>query len=802
MEKTAWFLNLKLKRKGEIGQAGIHIGEKRYGLISTIIISFIGFMIGRVFILSAFAPFGFCFYVAVSNGKLNKKNLFIAVSIIAGLLTIRQELSIIKYFMAFIIFITACSIDKKKLLANTYMSALVASMCIIAVGTVSYIKGGFLLYDLLILLFEGFTSFIGVVILSVGLPAFEENYDRRILSNEEVISLSILLGLVIMGFTGANLPWGLSLKAILSIFIIFVLSFKTGAGFSAASGIALGLINSLTSSGNPLLIGIYGFCALLSGIFKPFGKLGVTLAFILGNAIITVYVNASTEVMINIFDILIAVIMFTLLPTSLIEKTGKVFNTSFDVLGEKRMYSTKVKDIITQKLNNISKSFEQLAKVFSDIAEKKRIMNKNDVAVIFDQVAEKVCKDCGLCLLCWEKEFNNTYGVMFGLLEKLGNKGRVDENDMPRYFSNRCIRPDTLIDAINNVFEIYKINLAWQNKVIESRNLISQQLQGVSGIISNITKEITEDLNFREEIEKDIIVALDRGGIKTRNVSVLENSSGNYEVDVEYKPCGGEKKCITQSTGIISDVIGKKMTAENKLCIRKSNERVCKVKYKEEETYRVSVGVARIKKDGQNQCGDNYSFMQLDNGKYILALSDGMGSGSRAAKESGLALSLLEEFLETGFDKNTAVKIINSVLVLKSQEETFTTIDLCIIDLYTGSAEFIKIGGATTFIKRRERIDTIKSTSLPAGILNNVDIELSNKMVKDGDFIIMMTDGLLDSKPYTVSEEVWVKQVLSKIKTTNSQQIADYLIKTGVKNYNNKILDDMTVLVAKVWKKN
>ena len=164
-----------------------------------------------------------------------------------------------------------------------------------------------------------------------------------------------------------------------------------------------------------------------------------------------------------------------------------------------------------------------------------------------------------------------------------------------------------------------------------------------------------------------------------------------------------------------------------------------------------------------------------------------MGSGSRAAKESGLALSLLEEFLETGFDKNTAVKIINSVLVLKSQEETFTTIDLCIIDLYTGSAEFIKIGGATTFIKRRERIDTIKSTSLPAGILNNVDIELSNKMVKDGDFIIMMTDGLLDSKPYTVSEEVWVKQVLSKIKTTNSQQIADYLIKTGVKNYNNKI---------------
>ena len=252
-----------------------------------------------------------------------------------------------------------------------------------------------------------------MVILSVRTPAFEENYDRRILSNEEVISFIYTIGLVIMGFAEINLPWGFSLKAILSIFIIFVLSFKAGAGFSAAAGIALGLINSLTSPGNPSIIGVYGFCALLSGIFKPFGKLGVTLAFILGNAIITVYVNASTEIMINIFDILIAIILFTLLPVSLIEKAGKVFNTSFDVLGEKRMYSTKVKDIITQRLNNISKSFQKLAKVFSDIAEKNRIMNKNDVAIIFDQVAEKVCKDCGLCLLCWEKEFNNTYGVMF-----------------------------------------------------------------------------------------------------------------------------------------------------------------------------------------------------------------------------------------------------------------------------------------------------------------------------------------------------------------------------------------------------
>ena len=802
MERTVLFPHLKFQSRKEGGQTDSNsTAVSRYGALAIIIMCFIAFMLGRVVVLSKFAPLGLCFYASLSGERLHKKNLLVVAAAMLGLLTVVHELSIVKYIVAIIVFMAISYLDKKRLLVNTYTSALTASLCIISVGAISYIRGGFLLYDLLVLLFEGFIVFIAVVILSVGLPAFEENYDRKILSNEEVISLSILIGLVIMGFTGVNLPFGLSLKSILSIFIILIFSLKMGAGFSSASGIALGLINSMVLSGNPLLIGTYGFCALLSGIFKPFGRIGVALAFILGNAIITAFFNASTEVLINIYDILIAIVVFCFIPGALIKITDKVFNTSFNTMKENEMYSIKIKDIMLQRLYNVSASFEQLARVFSDIAEKKKVMNKNDVAVIFDQVAEKVCKDCGLCLVCWEREFHNTYQVMFGLLKKLENKGWVDEKDIPPYFSNRCVRPDTLVEAINYEYEIYKVNLMWQNKVKDSRNLISQQLQSLSGIISKITKEVATDFNFNSELEREILVAFDRNAIKIRNVSVLENSKGKYEVDIVFKPCDGNNKCMTESVELISEIIGRRMTKGSKLCTRKNREAVCKVRYIEEEIYSVSMGVARIKKDGQNECGDNYSFMQLDNGKYVLALSDGMGSGSKAARESSSALALLEQFLEAGFDEDTAVKIINSVLVLKSPEETFTTIDLCIIDLYTGSVEFVKIGGAATFIKRKDKVDVIKSTSLPVGILNNVDFELSNKIIKDGNFIIMMTDGLLDSKSDTVQKENWIKQKLMKINSTNSQQIADYLIRMGIKNYNNKIADDMTVLVAKVWKK-
>ncbi len=233
--------------------------------------------------------------------------------------------------------------------------------------------------------------------------------------------------------------------------------------------------------------------------------------------------------------------------------------------------------------------------------------------------------------------------------------------------------------------------------------------------------------------------------------------------------------------------------------MQKRNNR-CVVKYREEEAYQISTGISQISKRGQVQCGDSYSFMQLKDGKYVLTLSDGMGSGKKALKESSATIALLEQFLDSGFDKDTAVKLINSVLVLKSPEESFSTIDLSAIDLQTGNVEFAKIGAASTFIKKQDKIEVIKSTSLPVGILNNIDMEISSKTVSEGDFIIMMSDGVLDANKQVIKKEVWLKDVLHEINSSNPQEIADQVLKTVLEN-SHSVEDDMTVLVAKVWKK-
>ena len=107
----------------------------------------------------------------------------------------------------------------------------------------------------------------------------------------------------------------------------------------------------------------------------------------------------------------------------------------------------------------------------------------------------------------------------------------------------------------------------------------------------------------------------------------------------------------------------------------------------------------------------------------IMSLSDGMGSGIGACQESETVIELLEQFLHAGFGKETAVHMIHSTMMLQNTNQMFSTVDLCMVDLYTGECELLKIGASTTFLKRRDWVEAISSTSLPIGFLQTLDYE-------------------------------------------------------------------------------
>ena len=124
----------------------------------------------------------------------------------------------------------------------------------------------------------------------------------------------------------------------------------------------------------------------------------------------------------------------------------------------------------------------------------------------------------------------------------------------------------------------------------------------------------------------------------------------------------------------------------------------------ERTNFEVLYGVKKAVKDRERISGDNFSVYTRKEGQLLAALSDGMGSGMKAYRESERVIDLLEQFLEAGFSKETAVRMINSALLIHSDAQSFSTIDLCSLILYSGVCEFLKICASTSFIRRENNV--------------------------------------------------------------------------------------------------
>jgi len=159
---------------------------------------------------------------------------------------------------------------------------------------------------------------------------------------------------------------------------------------------------------------------------------------------------------------------------------------------------------------------------------------------------------------------------------------------------------------------------------------------------------------------------------------------------------------------------------------------------------------------------------------------------------------MLDRLLTSGFDKDVSIGLINSAINLNSNRETYATIDISVVDLNKGNIEFIKNGACPTFIKNKNKVEVVKAISLPAGMLDNIDLVVYDKDLVGNEIIVMCSDGVIESNSELVNKELWVKELLENIETEDVQKIADLLVNEAIDNNLGIARDDMTVLVARV----
>lgn len=247
---------------------------------------------------------------------------------------------------------------------------------------------------------------------------------------------------------------------------------------------------------------------------------------------------------------------------------------------------------------------------------------------------------------------------------------------------------------------------------------------------------------------------------------------------------------------ILSNIIKQKVKKDKINLLKEENVDT----YISEDKYNIKIGISKATKEKEIASGDSSVQIKLKDGKYLMAISDGMGSGENAKKSSKTALNMLEKLLSSGFDKENSLKLINSTLSLNAKDDMYATLDVLVLDLYNGNLEFIKNGACPTFIKEGKETQIIKALSLPAGILDNIDLNIYDKDIDKNEIIVMCSDGVVDSNNEYKNKELWVKDFIDKIETTNPQKIADLLLLEAIDNNYGVAKDDMTIIVMKIEK--
>ncbi|MDK2787395.1 MAG: stage sporulation protein [Epulopiscium sp.] len=760
-------------------------------------IDLVGFTISRVILFTNLLPLSIAYFAAGLPAKANR--IWLLLFTCAGVLSVRDSVLSSKYIGTFVLMLVfQYLVEARGYKPTKIVQAVLAMGSCFAMGILTAAINGFSGYYLIVAVLESIFVFTAAYIYGSAISCIKGSLKRTILSNEEIISLILIFGTAIAGVIDFSVS-GIYFREVISIFLVLLFGFIGGPSIGGTVGIVIGTILTLIGVMPAGSIGVLGISGMITGLFKDIGRIGSGIGFLLGQMIVSFYFEGTAITYDFLKPIIAASILFFTFPKGVITYIKQFINNESETGQE--VYYKRIRDITAQQLEVFSNAFLKLSRTFSNISRKKTSLNQRDVSMLIEDVASRVCKDCGLCSHCWETDFYNTYQTVFSILSAAERKSRIDLSDIPQDFVDKCLRVDVFADTTNRMFELYKLNLLWHNRIVESRELVSEQLKGVSSIIGNLAMEVYGEVYFKEELEQAIKVELDREKIIVSDVIVVLNRQNKYEVVIEHSPCKGKRLCTKNILPVVSKILGRRMKVIDSGCVGICSKDKCKMKLIEEEKFRIMTGVARESKESNAISGDNYSFMEIKNGQYLLALSDGMGTGNKASEESSAAIELLEEFIESGFDKDLAIKMINSVLVLKSNEDFFSTLDMTIIDLYTGVAEFVKIGAASAFIKRGEMVEVIGSSSLPVGMLSNVDIDVTKKKLKDGDIIVMVTDGVLDSKKDIIEKEKWFSEILKGIDTNQPEYIADYLLNIAKENSDHEIEDDMTILVAKVWEK-
>ena len=724
----------------------------------------LGLLSSRAAVLGSMLPFGISFVAGVNLTYLPS----CAVGVFLGYFFPNSDGSGFRYIasMLAVFAIRLMLSHYKKISESPLFLAFIALLANAITGAVSLNYGKSAAGSFFT---ECILSFAGAYFLSKAQKAL--NYKANI-SPFELSYILFSLSVLLLGTNEISL-YGVGMFRVLGVFIILVSARFGGVLAGALSGVFLSAASAM-SHGEGYTFIAFSLGGVLAGTFSKKGRFIQIFSFF-SAVIISIFVLSANYLSVAfVVESIIGIMLFVMLPNGASVTLGKWFYTSQNVPS-----AEGVKKALDMRMNMAANALTQVTHTLEQVSNRLSEINAPDFESVISAVERKACLGCKLQIFCFENRRDKTVEaiISLGKNEENENKNTIEE------IKGRCTRFRTLEETSKAEYGRYVAKITAENRIKEVRQMVTEQFCGMADMLKDMADEFNRDKQFDLAAANKVFAALKEINLTAEECSCKIDRYGRMTVDISLNknPESAINKLQLMKTVSV--------TAQREFgvpTVTKSGEKIY-ITLTEHPEFTVDIGIAQINATG-DMCGDSYSVFNKSDGKYVAILSDGMGTGGRAAVDSAMAVGILTKLLKAGFGFDCSLKMLNSSMLFKSSDESLATVDIASVDLFTGEAELYKAGAAPTVIRRNGKTGRAESSSLPIGILQSVGFDKASIKLKGNDILVLTSDGATDSGID------WIREELECFSSGKAQDLAEHIANCALRRRNDGHLDDITVM--------
>ena len=542
-------------------------------------------------------------------------------------------------------------------------------------------------------------------------------------SQEELAALLLTASMVIMGLYDFNLL-GVSLGRILGLLLILSASKYGGIISGAVSGITVGF--SMVLTGTDALLGLtFALAGLMCGIFSGIGKYAQMTVLLLLSLIGTA---SSGDIMLisrTSAESVLSCALFFLLPRNLSVEMGKIFSAYPRI-----SLPTGVKKSLTMRLEMASNALKDVSQTVEQVSTQLSKINAPDFGYVISAIEQEACAGCKLRVHCWESRRNNTVDAVIEMTKAIKNGEAAPENSVPDEFKGRCLRLTQMGNVTFRKYSDFTSRIAAENRIDEVRSVVSDQFNGISDMLRDLSYDFKNDEYFDSAVAEKSAAALSNIDIRVEEAGCRIDKYGRMTLEFKLKKA---QDLIINKMQVMKML---SITCERDFDIPNISEvgNDIYIVLNERAAFTIDCGAEQINAGQSQICGDAYKYFNDGRGHFIMVLSDGMGTGGRAAVDGAMACGLMTRLIKAGFGYDCSLKFLNSSMLFKSTDESLATVDVASIDLFTGETALYKAGAAPSIIRRSGRTGKAQSNSLPAGILRDIGFDKAAVRCKAGGY--------------------------------------------------------------------